>query len=141
MSCDYSGLASSLDLDAQGSFQVTFNPTAVKDLSRPENITSNMYVSTTNTLDPWIPPLNPISIQSSLASMVDGSLWFDTSNIRHSESTWHFENDQLEVLSRFRERTSLTMGTTHMAPLYRDFVCQLACKVGLSHCARILQLY
>ena len=45
------------------------------------------------------------------------------------DNSWRFGNDQLEVLSRFRERTSLTIGNTNMAPLYRDLVCQLACKV------------
>jgi hypothetical protein len=129
VSCDYSGLTSSLDLDAQGSFQVSLEPTVAVGSSSSDDDAVEMYVSAQNTLDSWLLPLHPISIKSNLATMVDDSLRIDTSNFHMIESTWHFSNNQLKVLSRFRERTSLTIGKPDMAPLYRDLVCQLACKV------------
>lgn len=129
VSCDYSGLASSLDLDAQGSFQVSLEPTAVVESSSSDDDAVEMYRSAQHTLDSWIPPLNYVAINTSLATLVNDSHRFNTIDFGSMDSTWCFSNNQLEILSRFRERTSLTIGNTNMAPLYRDLVCQLACNV------------
>ena len=132
MSCDYSDLASSLDLDAQGSFQVSFEPEAAVDPSRFD-VDVNELCNPAQNIDSWVPPLNQISIKSSLATMIDESLWLNMPRPVWIDRTSHFESSQLGIISRFRERTSLTIGNSQMAPLYRDMVCQLACKVRLSH--------
>lgn len=70
-----------------------------------------------------------MSVHSSLAAVVDDSLHFDMSNFGWLNQNWHFSGDQLGIVLRFRERTSVTIGNPQMAPIYRDLVCQLACKV------------
>lgn len=129
MSCDYSSLASLLDLDAQGSFQVSLEPAAHVESSSSDDNAVEMYRSAQHTLDSWFPPFNSVPINTSLATLVNDSHRFNASDLLSMDSSWRFGNNQLEVLSRFRERTSLTIGNTNMAALYRDLVCQLACKV------------
>ncbi|KAF2625099.1 hypothetical protein BU25DRAFT_450198 [Macroventuria anomochaeta] len=129
VSCDYSGLESSLDLDAQGSFQVLLEPnTVVESCSLDEGDVEACVLHQENGINSWIPPLDSISINSSLTTVIDDSLRFNTSNPNWINKSWHFTNKRLVILSRFRERTSVTIGNPQMAPLYRDLICQLACK-------------
>lgn len=76
----------------------------------------------------WIPPLESFSIHASIATIVDVSLHSDTQSLFSMNESWSFSKDDLKIVSRFRNRTSATIGNPQMAPVYRDFVCQLACK-------------
>jgi hypothetical protein len=105
---------------------------------------------TDQSLNP-VEPLNPkfvsspfffLSMNSTMATMIYDSLQLNFSAMEMqsgSESTWgstvsywHFSEAHLEVLSRFRERTSLTIGMKSMAPTYRDLLCTLALTVHIT---------
>ncbi|KAJ4992590.1 hypothetical protein SVAN01_01973 [Stagonosporopsis vannaccii] len=129
VACDYSDRASFLDLDARGSFQVQFDSIIVLESSSSDDETVDLCAPDRGTtLDQWIPPLQSMSIRSSLATVIDNSLQSKTSDLSWTENPWRFSKSQLDIISRFRERTALTIGNPRMAPLYRDLVCELACK-------------
>ncbi|KAJ8118186.1 hypothetical protein OPT61_g792 [Boeremia exigua] len=129
VTCDYSGQASFLDLNAQGSFQVHLEPIVVMESSSPEDETANVLMrNRENSIESWIPPLHAMSFIPSLASTIDDSLQIDMVDLTCVKGSWYFTKDQLQVVSRFRERTSLTIGNPKAACVYRDLVCQLACK-------------
>lgn len=88
-----------------------------------------MNVWTDSTIAAWMPPLDSISIKPSLAAVIDEGICLKMPTINWKNKPWDFTVTHLQVVSRFRERTSLTIGNTQMAPLYRDLVCQLACQV------------
>lgn len=79
--------------------------------------------------DPWNPPPRGMSNHSSLAAVVDESLRFNISDKKCMNIPWHFTENHLHIIARFRERTALTIGNNKMVPLYRDMVYELACKV------------
>jgi hypothetical protein len=130
VSCDYSSTESLLDLDAQGSFQVSL-PSIIGtdsmglDVVDVEECAPNQE----NAISAWIPPLDSIHINRSLTTIVDDSLRFSTTDTSWIHQCWHFSDDQLGILLRFRERTSTTIGNPQMAPIYQDPICRLACKV------------
>ena len=129
VACNYSKGAGPLDLDAHGSFQVQFDSaTKVETYNRYDEIIK-IRMPTDTPIVVCVPPLRSFSCNTSLATLINDSLRANT-----PESTWlnesrHFTPNQLQLVSRFRERTSLTIGNPQMAPLYRDLVCQLACRV------------
>ena len=140
VACDYSSQGSSLELDTQGSFQVQLETNAIAEPCNPDEDMEIHAPSRENAINSCILPLDSISINSSLAAIVDESLRSSTSNPCWMNKYWHFTNNQLQVLSRFRERTSVTIGHPQMAPLYRDLVCQLACKVRSRYCMAITSI-
>ncbi|XPS97037.1 hypothetical protein M3J09_006280 [Ascochyta lentis] len=121
VSCDYSSLKSSLDINTPGSFQVHFASGSSDEVKTDDSNEANI-------LSLWIPPLESVSIRSSLATIVDDSLNSNTRNLGWLSGSRRFSTDQLKIVSRFRNRTSVTIGNPQMAPVYRDLVCQLACK-------------
>ena len=134
MSCDYSSAESSLDLDAQGSFQVDLSLSVGIDSIGPDVVDAERCASNQeNAISAWIPPLDFIPINRTFATIVDDSLRFSTSNVSWIHQSWHFSDDQLGILLRFRERTSVTIGNPQMASIYQDHICQLACKVRSNH--------
>jgi hypothetical protein len=133
VSCNYARLETSLDLDAQGSFQVDLSSVTAQELYHPEVAEVELIpLPQGMSVDKWLPPLDRLSNHSSLAVHVNESLRFDILGSSWSYRSWHFSEDQLQIISRFRERTSVTIGNPQMAPLYRDLVCRLACKVRSS---------
>lgn len=88
---------------------------------------------------------SPVSIPSTIsvmASTIDDSLRYDYLTAPCLEATdswiaptpfWHFSASHMEILSRFRERTALTIGDKSIAPKYRECVTQLALSVCLNH--------
>ena len=121
VTCDYSSLESSLEQDAQRSFQVHLTSSSSGEMGTDDP-------NDRRALSMWIPPLESICIHSSLATLIDNSLCSDTWTLDWMDHSQQFSITQLEIVSRFRNRTSLTIGNLQMAPLYRDLVCQLACK-------------
>lgn len=121
VSCDYSGVGSSLDLAAQGSFQVDLTSGASDEIAFDSWNAGQVLSKCTH-------PLESISIHSSLTTLIDNSLCSDTWSLGLMNRTQHFSEGQLEIITRFRDRTSATIGNPRMAPQYRDLVCQLACK-------------
>jgi hypothetical protein len=93
-------------------------------------------------------PLSSISMSSTMAAMIDDSLQVDLSAVHHQSELmtynpptpfWHFSASHLEILSRFRDRTALTIGDKRIAPAYRDCICHLALSVRRHHFAHFLQ--
>lgn len=139
VACDYSGEASSLDLNASGSFQVRFDPSPpVEMYMRSSSEVIKRRTAAVKMITPS--PLDHISLNASLATMINDSLCFGTLESGGMEKPWKFTSNQLEVVSRFRERTSLTLGDPQTTLLYRDLICQLACRV-MSHVYQISPSY
>jgi len=130
VACDYSDQAGFLDLVAQGSFQVRFESVPTYECSNYDDEIVDLFAPDRETaLGQWIPPLQRISMSSSLAAIIDNSLQSNTLDLHWTHKPWQFNKSQLHIISRFRERTALTIGNPKMAPLYRDLVCELACEV------------
>ena len=130
MACDYSGSESSLNLDAQGSFQVDFTHlVTVQSCSLNDTDVEECEPIQDKDISSWIPPLDSVSISRSLTTIVDDSLRYSVADIGVIHPHWRFSSDHLGILMRFRERTSVTIGNPHMAPIFRDPICQLACQV------------
>ena len=85
--------------------------------------------------------LSPISMNSTIAVMIDDSL---QSGLSSPESHpclgtaswsptpfWHFTESHLDIMARFQNRTAMTVGNKQVAPAYRDIVCKLAFTVGV----------
>jgi hypothetical protein len=187
--CNYGGSGNSLQLSAQGSFQVDFVPVApevrvldfgdedwsVKKLGRSglsvgktnkRQCAVDLVQNTQETASPattiietsncpsspqdehlmaslttefLLTPLSFISMNSTMATMIDDSLQLNLSaaNMQPSSenvwtspvSYWHFSEAHFEILTRFRDRTALTIGMKTTAPVYRDLLCHLALSV------------
>jgi hypothetical protein len=86
-------------------------------------------------------PFTPVSMTATMATLIDNSFQLEVSvavTQPRSESAWsspgsywHFSENHLEILARFRDRTALTIGDKSLAPAYRDLLCQLAMTVCL----------
>ncbi|KAF2640041.1 hypothetical protein P280DRAFT_469762 [Massarina eburnea CBS 473.64] len=121
VSCDYDGSKPSLDLAAQGSFQV--------DLFQPSSTEKIIDFSTA-------PQKSPVSINKTMASMVNASMNPSLPDVGPSLegsayhsfnklSFWTFTEEHLEILKRFQERTVMTIGNSQTAPTYRDCISHL----------------
>ncbi|KAF2819626.1 hypothetical protein CC86DRAFT_362582 [Ophiobolus disseminans] len=173
--CNYGGAKTSLQLSAQGSFQVDLMPSASAEqligLSgtttgernvwsdhvpshcdngallvnhrNPENEVSGMqstfYTSADQSREPpesFPSPISVISPNATMAATIDDLLQLSSPAVHHQPDSktswssptpfWHFSTAHFEILSRFRERTALTIGDKRIAPAYRDCVCHLA---------------
>ncbi|KAF2796585.1 hypothetical protein K505DRAFT_237379 [Melanomma pulvis-pyrius CBS 109.77] len=119
VSCNYNGKESSLELSAQGSFQVDLSPRSslsnrVVDmgLSPPLSINQNMVAMANDCL-------NTGSLDMDIKSMDGFRHW-------HQANFWTFTEQDLGVMKRFQERTVMTIGTKKTAPAYRDCIYQLS---------------
>jgi hypothetical protein len=124
----------SLDLSAQGSFQVDFTEKAP---------------SSTRVVDMGLSP--PVSINQCMVAMANDSL--NTRSLEmgtestgssfgywHQANFWTFTERDLGTMKRFRERTVMTIGTKKTAPAYRDCVYQLAFQVCPGSCYYLRQI-
>ncbi|CAI6335029.1 unnamed protein product [Periconia digitata] len=128
VSCDYDGSRPSLDLAAQGSFQVDLFQ------STPSPATSDSPHAATT---PIPGPAKPPSTRKTIASMVNASLQNKSSALNssadmpgmstfHQVPSWTFTEEHLDILKRFQERTVSTIGNRQTAPTYRDCISHLA---------------
>ncbi|KAF2477691.1 uncharacterized protein BDR25DRAFT_275020 [Lindgomyces ingoldianus] len=109
VSCNFDKKQSSLDLSAQGSFQV--------DLSHKPQ-TANLKQG---------PQIEPVSVNQTIASIVYDCLSNDTAApFGNGKQFWVFDDRDLEILKRFQDRTVMTIGTRRTAGAYRDCMIQLA---------------
>jgi hypothetical protein len=113
----------SLDLSAQGSFQVEFTKKA----------SSSTRVINTELSPPF--SINQCMVAMANDSLNTGSLDMGTESTGsnfghwHQANFWTFTEHDLDTVKRFRERTVMTIGTKKTAPAYRDCVYQLAFQV------------
>lgn len=148
VSCDYTGSKSSLDLSAQGSFQVDFAPPSD---SLSDGVPSQKRVDTPNPspyydgadLRSWsdksFRAVSPISLNVTMATMINDSLQanLDSEAVQPSSGLgslfaipfWSFGESHLEIMARFHDRTSLTIGNKSMAYVYREIICKLSFSV------------
>lgn len=164
VSCDYTGSKSSLDLSAQGSFQVDFTPSD----SSNDSVTSQKRIDTPNSppyygavadLASWneksIQALSPISLNTTMATMINDSLQANLDSEAILPNTglgswsaipfWSFGESHLEIMARFHGRTSLTIGNKDMAYVYREIICKLSFSVrpdlvSMNPCCKCLSL-
>ncbi|PVH99037.1 hypothetical protein DM02DRAFT_656731 [Periconia macrospinosa] len=134
VSCDYDGSRPSLDLAAQGSFQVDLfhqesSPSAPTSKPKP-NHTPTCHTDNAMIPAPIPAPEKPPSVRKTVASMVNASLQAappasdSTSNV-HQVHYWTFTEEHLDILKRFQERTVSTIGNSQTAPTYRDCISHL----------------
>jgi hypothetical protein len=87
-------------------------------------------------------PFSPISDNAIMTSMIDDSLQFSFVEPDMQPqygaagsvpvTSWHFSSAHLEILTRFRERTALTIGGKTADSVYRHMLCHLAMTVSLT---------
>jgi hypothetical protein len=123
VSCDFDGSKPSLDLSAEGAFQI--------ELARGEV-----------TLDFSVAPVRPpVSLNKMDAAIVNHSLFDTTRNPAdslnmadlphlHRYSTWAFTEKDMETISRFQARTVSTIGSRQAASTYRNCITHLAFSVS-----------
>ncbi|KAF2108396.1 hypothetical protein BDV96DRAFT_636934 [Lophiotrema nucula] len=116
VSCNYDTKTASLDLSAQGSFQVDLTQKVPPKRSLVVNESLGMPLVSTN---------------KTVLTMIAASL--DESEARDGFGAnmpwahrWTFTEADLRILKKFQERTVLTMGTKRTAPAYRDCIATLA---------------
>ncbi|KAF2445532.1 hypothetical protein P171DRAFT_411442 [Karstenula rhodostoma CBS 690.94] len=119
VSCDYDGSKPSLDLSAEGAFQV--------NLACGEA-----------TLDFSVAPEKPpVSLNKAAAAMVNHSLSDTAYNQAdglvmaglphlHRFSSWTFTEKDMEIVTRFQTRTVSTIGSKKASSTYRDCIAHLA---------------
>lgn len=87
-------------------------------------------------------PFSPLSDNATMTSMIDDSIQFSSAEADMQPQygaarsvpvpSWHFSNAHLEILTRFRERTALTIGGKTADSVYRHVLCHLAMTVRLT---------
>ncbi|KAJ4347208.1 uncharacterized protein N0V89_011147 [Didymosphaeria variabile] len=136
VSCDYDGSKASLDLSAEGAFQI--------DLARGEAtvdfaVAPEQACAKTTTLMNYSAALQkpPVSLNNVATAMVHHSL-HDTAPSRadgfvmaglphmHRYSAWTFKESDMEIISRFQTRTVSTIGSKQATSTYRDCIAHLA---------------
>lgn len=185
--CNYGGTNKTLELSAQGTFQVDLTPIVPtekmidlgaaapvtwdnQERNRPaqefENHSSQAYgdlfsvisqscsnhptVSAPQSWSQFLTPYTPVSMTSTIATMIDDSmrLEFSATDMQPTSgsgyiapvSFWTFSEEHLEILARFRDRTALTIGDKTLAPAYRDVLCQLAMTVSQDDILHLVHL-
>ncbi|KAF2001471.1 hypothetical protein P154DRAFT_553725 [Amniculicola lignicola CBS 123094] len=115
VSCNYDGKKPTLDLTAQGSFQV--------------DLTSAPEIPQGPKDGPFGPRMPLMSINQATVCMINASLErAPTSNVGNwqQRGLWTITEEDIDTMRRFQTRTVLTIGTTRTAPAYRDCIWNLA---------------
>jgi hypothetical protein len=147
--CNYDGGQTTLQISAQGSFQVRLGPEekvvdfdapACVDVVLPSSFSLTNALPATGT-DFWpeslLTPFSPVSVSAYLSASIRNSLEMSSTDMQptsdstwaSSVSFWHFSEAHLEILARFRDRTALTIGDKSLSAPYRDILCHLAMQV------------
>jgi hypothetical protein len=157
--CGYGGAVTSLQLSSQRAFQVDLTSVGraeqVVDMSADISFPAeaNLYPSASlsgaekadEARESYHPsfsgsyslpsPQTPVSLNSSMASMINSSVQISLSSDDMSwdmpRAFWHFTDAHYEILFRYQHRTALTIGDKRISPAYRDCISHLAVSVSL----------
>jgi hypothetical protein len=148
--CGYGGAVTSLQLSSQSAFQVDFTlvgqaeqvvdmssaSLSVGEKANPGHDAGESYHPSFAGSYSLPSPRTPVSLNSSMASMINSSVQISLSSDDVSwdmpKAFWHFTDAHYEILFRYQHRTALTIGDKRISPAYRDCISHLAVSVSLN---------